>query len=377
MSDNPKKSVTLRITNAKTGDYTARVYVGSEKKPYDVILDTGSSAFAIRDAVYDPEEDAHAKATRLFQHGQYGTGSWSGVLIQTSITVGEGNKSLQLNDVHLAATHHSQNMFDNCDGILGLAYRPLDEGLYKLSDDGKKLEPVKKALMPYFTQLEELGVVADKFSFYTLRSCPSLALTDPELDPVNKGWLILGGGEEHKEFYEGEFKTIKVTHDVYYNVNLKSIYVGHQPPIPIPPAKDPTGMNPNCIIDSGTNGVIFPDCAYQGIFEQFVKINPKLGEIITDAFKNRLGYPQSQLDLTQWPDINLVFEGDNGDTTLSMKPDTYWQTDAGGGMASLRFLGSAPNSIMGLPLMNNYYCVFDRSADNKVGVIKFADIKKY
>jgi hypothetical protein len=32
-------------------------------------------------------------------------------------------------------------------------------------------------------------------------------------------------------------------------------------------------------------------------------------------------------------------------------------------------------SILGLPLMNNYYCVFDRSQDS-YGIIRFAPIKQ-
>jgi len=60
-------------------------------------------------------------------------------------------------------------------------------------------------------------------------------------------------------------------------------------------------------------------------------------------------------------------------------PDTYWQTNSPKpGFATAVLFGDngqgKGQSILGLPLMNNYYTVFDRSADSK-GVIRFASIK--
>ena len=72
-----------------------------------------------------------------------------------------------------------------------------------------------------------------------------------------------------------------------------------------------------------------------------------------------------------------MLQGESGEVSLSMSPDTYWQLDVSQSGQSLFNMspGGAP-VILGLPLMNNYYTIFDRSADQGQGVIKFAPIKK-
>jgi hypothetical protein len=89
----------------------------------------------------------------------------------------------------------------------------------------------------------------------------------------------------------------------------------------------------------------------------------------------------SQLDLSTWPTITFVLEGALGaDVTLEVAPDTYWQTNSPKpGYATAVIFGDngagGGQSILGLPLMNNYYTVFDRSVDKGLGVVSFAKIK--
>ncbi len=44
--------------------------------------------------------------------------------------------------------------------------------------------------------------------------------------------LVLGGGEEQIDLYQGEFKSLTVEHDIYYNVALKSVQVGNNSAMP-------------------------------------------------------------------------------------------------------------------------------------------------
>jgi hypothetical protein len=85
------------------------------------------------------------------------------------------------------------------------------------------------------------------------------------------------------------------------------------------------------------------------------------------------------LDLTKWPNITFTLAGENGeDIRLTCAPQTYWQSDSpSAGRAVFQILpgGKLPQSILGLPLMNNYYVVFDRSLDAH-GVIRFANLKR-
>jgi hypothetical protein len=91
------------------------------------------------------------------------------------------------------------------------------------------------------------------------------------------------------------------------------------------------------------------------------------------------GVPTSSLNLAQWPNIYFTLEGENGQNVeLACTPQTYWQTDfPEAGRAVFQISGpldAANQSILGLPLLNNYYTVFDRTQGVN-GVIKFAKIK--
>jgi hypothetical protein len=84
----------------------------------------------------------------------------------------------------------------------------------------------------------------------------------------------------------------------------------------------------------------------------------------------------SKLNLASWPTLTFVLEGALGsDVTLQVAPQTYWQTNSPkAGYATLvLYTGDSP-SILGLPLMNNYFTVFDRSVDKGLGVVGFATI---
>jgi len=74
--------------------------------------------------------------------------------------------------------------------------------------------------------------------------------------------------------------------------------------------------------------------------------------------------------------------GANGSTVpLTCSPTTYWQQDfPSPGVAAFQISAAGSNdpvnqSILGLPLMNNYYTVFDRSGGAGNGIIRFAPIK--
>jgi hypothetical protein len=86
--------------------------------------------------------------------------------------------------------------------------------------------------------------------------------------------------------------------------------------------------------------------------------------------------PMSKLNRKQWADITFILEGENGDVKLIVTPQNYWQVNSperGYATASLSGDGGQLNglSILGLPLMNGYLAIFDRSLD-RLGLIKFA-----
>lgn len=368
-----KATIRMSITNVlMDGDYTGTIYVGSQKKPVNVILDTGSSTLAIDGTVYDPTKDTKATITDIAQEVGYADGSsWVGAVVMTDVKAG----TVILSKTHAAVAYHSSgNMFGKSSGILGLAYTKLNNAFtmpgptippkytYNQIQSGKVTY-----VEPYFMQLELAGLVANKFAFYTRRSMVNMATGNPATDPLNDGYLILGGGEEQTDLYTGSFQVARVVHDLYYNTNLKSITVGNSAPIEVSPPTKASGNISNSIVDSGTNGIYLQ----KNLFKQIVE---KLSTAHQDPL--RAGYvSMSRLDLASWPLITFTLEGALGrDVNLVVTPDCYWQTNSPKPEYATAVLYSQRDTqaILGLPLINGYYTVFDRSVDRGLGVVSFA-----
>ena len=403
------KIVRIPITNVfGGGDYTAQVTVGSQAAAVNLILDTGSSTIAVQTTNYDPTQDTALTATVYAQEILYGTGGWAGPLVTTNVSISASGSALVLSDAFLAiADDQLPNNFGNADGILGLAYKGLNQAYYmKTYLDAQQINPAvtfpwpfsiqdtqsaylrfqsflnslrSDDISPYFDQLLAQGMTPNKFAFYTLRSFPSFATTNPATDPLNQGFFILGGGEEQSDLYTGSFVNVDVVDDLYYNVNLEQVQVGTAAPVaaaPLPTQYKQT-MISNAIVDSGTNTLVLATDVFNSVMTGLNALNPQLAQLVANGGDSQIVIPTSQLNLSAWPDINFILTGENGNSvTLSVSPQTYWQLDVPSAGQALFAMenGNLPQSILGLPLMNNYYCVFDRSQD-AYGVIRFAPIK--
>lgn len=379
------RPIKLAITNIyASGCYTAPIYVGSRKTPINVFLDTGSSTLAVNAKHYDPGNDRYMAPTNLAQYVTYIDGSgWKGAVVKTHVAVRHFRETRRLDNVNIAAADQQKDFFvDEYQGILGLAYINLNYA-YQYSKptwpsfDHKTIDekPVID-IEPYFTQLEEHGTTPNIFSLYTLRSEIHYGKKAIDKNPWNNGYLVLGGGEEYTSLYKGNFKEAKVQHDVYYNTNIKSVRVGPSKPIPVAPSTKESGLNSNSIIDSGTNVISFPGWLYKKVLAQFRALNSEF----TAAIRRSTNYDDIKLSenaIKKWPKIYLAMEGTSGDIELTISPQTYWQANCSkDGVASFAIDFEEDNqTILGLPFMNNYYCVFDRSADNGLGVIRFATPK--
>jgi hypothetical protein len=399
----------IPITNVfGGGDYTAQLQVGSQGTAVNVILDTGSSTIAVKTTNYDPTQDADRQATPYAQEVMYGTGGWAGPVVTTNLSLVASGPGLALSNAYLAiADDQLPNNFGNADGILGLAYKGLNQAYnltayleeqgidpavtypwpFSISNSNTALAQLQTILQnvraddipPYFDQLESQGMTANKFAFYTLRSFPSMATDDPQTDPLNQGFFILGGGEEQTDLYTGSFVNVDVLDDFYYNVNLIAVQVGTAAPVaaaPLPTRFKQTAIT-NAIVDSGTNSLFLATDVYRSVIVALTALNRQFPRLIEEAASSQNGIPSSQVKLSQWPNISFILTGETGDeVTLTVTPQTYWQFDcpsAGQAICGINN-GNMPQSILGLPLMNNYYCVFDRSQD-AYGVIRFAPIK--
>jgi len=414
-----KKPLRIPITNIHSGnDYSTTVLIGSQREPVHVLLDTGSSTFAVSPRVYNALNDSLIKPTSYAQVVEYGTGGWAGPVINTNLVIGDEKNSVNLKHSHIAITHvEEQNNFPGsvC-GILGLAFSGLN-GAYDLKNVlSKKRSPFshpwpfkskdfksfnrkfqqlmasndipQKDVLPYFTELAEEGIIANKFSFYTLRSRTYHASKDKIVaasDPLNHGFFILGGGEEQEDLYMGSlssFLTAEVYHHKYYNTNLKSVQVDgcEAQPARSLQKKYVRDSISNAIIDSGTNTLALANDVYKHILKSLKKINPAFIELIKESNDQETGLDARKLTIADWPNINFTFSGDGRkDITLTCTPDTYWQVNTPDHTRAVFQIGGPEDiqnqSIFGLPLLNNYYTIFDRSV-HKHGVVRFAPIKR-
>jgi hypothetical protein len=339
-------------------------------------------------------------------------------VVNTSLSFGDSGSDVTLQSAPIAITSVQQpGNFEGVNGIMGLAYSGLNSAFdfknyfikikkpqttYPWPFPGKNFKIFTHSfndlvktnnvpqidVTPYFDELENNGVVANKFAFYTLRSWVSMRAGSDQAvasDPLNKGIFVLGGGEEQTDLFQGNFLNVDVLDDLYYNTNLKSVQVDGCAAVAAAPlqAQYKDFMITNSIIDSGTSDLSLAGDVYQAILTGLNQLNPAFTQAIQNyakAAQSNQGTPASQLRLADWPNIYFILSGENGeDIKLTCSPQTYWQEDfPAAGQAAFQISGpldDANQSILGLPLMNNYYTVFDRSLDSQ-GVIRFAPIKR-
>jgi hypothetical protein len=371
--------VRLQITNIYGGDYTAVLQFGANKTPLNVLLDTGSSTLAVDASKYKPDTAGGDQTTDMAQFASYGDGSYfTGALIHTTVTIGAPGADAALAGANVAVAYSaSSDMFGETDGILGLAYAELDDAFTMPQDtwahqytEQEVRGGQRATVKPYLTQLAGLGVVSDKIAFYTRRSFPHEG--GGASDPLNLGWIVVGGGEESTDLYVGEFQVVTVKADKWWNTNLKSVIVGGKAPLAVR-SQAIMGQASNSIVDSGTNSLNLGPRLLRSIMNELTHAQAAQLE---NSIKGQV-VNNSDLDLATWPTISFVLEGDAGDVTVDVAPGDYWQLDTGtvGQAQAAITQGTNGLAILGLPAMNGYFVIFDGEADNGRGVIRFAKRK--
>lgn len=401
------------------GAYALELLIGSENVPVKLLIDTGSSTLAFNTSDYSVDKDQNLTTSQIAQCVTYGKGGWAGPVMTSQVTYSDGTDQFVINDAYFSITYDvKDNNFLGLDGILGLAYHHLNKGYHleeyysanqnaqaatfpwtfseKIEKNG--LIPFKKFLCQYpekditpdFTAFEEQNIALNKFALLTHRSIvyvpkKNMSLAQKENEPLNQGYFIIGDVEQEKDLYSGITKDIKVVHDAYYNTHLLSVRVEGFDAFKAPEL-DVSHIHSffsNAIIDSGSSYLMLEKNIYNYIINCFKSINPKLLSYI-DAFKqsqlNKTNYSPKNLDLTEWPNLYFTFEGMNHkEEALCCPPDHYWQLHAlepdQAFFTLLNQIEKWPNqSVIGLPIISSYLCIFDRSDGNN-GVIKFADKK--
>ncbi len=404
------------------GGYTAVVAVGCPEVRLNLLLDTGSSALAVRQSCYQPEQDQEVQLSADIQLMSYGAGGWAGSLVSTQLAVGysSGQQLAARAELAVIVDEPSHNFYQ-ADGIWGLAYAELDS-VYQAEQflqqhqvspalswpwpeqvlsSGAALDTLRQQLQncprrtvqPLFGALQQQNALKNSFALLTRRAVyhhyGSTATSEADkLDPLNQGLLVLGNAELCTDLYQEPLQSISLVHDKYYNTELLSIQLEGFAAFAVPALaeQDVAAYGSNSIFDCGSSFLILEQSCYQYLIQSFCSFNPLFAEQITkalDARNNMQGLPMEQLQLSDWPDILLTLRGSDchqSDVILRVKSCEYWQINApvqGQAMFLLasQLAGWASQSILGLPVMNNKYCIFDRAADNGMGVIKVAKAK--
>ena len=347
-----------------------------------MLLDTGSGVLAVDGGFYDPGNDADATTTKLLQVVSYGSAAFVGAVVRTSIRFGNA-AGITLQGANLAVTYDGRRQtFGAAQGIVGLAYRALDSAFLMPADtwqteyDADQVSLGQPAdLDPYLDQLAAQGLSALKFAFSIHRSTPTVAADHSP----NQGLFVLGGGAECSDLYTGALASIAVVHEQFFNVALRSIQIGNQPSIAVPPIAPGRTALSNAVIDSGTEALRLDQGLYTQVLAAFSAVDPNFAsQLQAHAFDRGGGCDQSQLTLPRWPNLQFTFQGSDGTpTAITVHPGDYWQCDAGTpGRATAMICGDrgagGGQSILGLPLMTSRFVAFDRTASNGHGAILFS-----
>jgi hypothetical protein len=193
----------------------------------------------------------------------------------------------------------------------------------------------------------------------------------------------MGKPHLHTHLHHGDFVRLPLVCDKYYNVNLLRVQVGDKAPIAPPPFTPKVGkarMNSNSFIDSGASMMVLPNDLFKQVMADLAACVPEQADLL-DAYQTfqgkEVGVPLDKLNLEPWPDIHFVFSGhDDSEEILNLSAHSYWQTHAPESQqASFKLMtlpGWAAQTIIGLPLMCEYYTVFDRDT-GELGEMAFAN----
>ncbi len=396
------------------GGYTVSIAFGSEGRTARLILDTGSSTLVVLPHAYSPEQDEALAATSWAQQLRYGQGHWVGPVLRTRLAFGEGPHACCVEGADVSLVEAAAQDFHDADGMFGLAYGGLDTGHdmaghlavrgidppltwpWPFAGDGDTdalarlvLQQPRVDLLPLFTQLAAQGRIRDRFGLLVRRALVHVRNDGDDddaldADPLNRGVMVLGGGEDCAALHDGRFQDIRIVHDLYYNARLLAVQVGDLARIAVPPLAGEYRQRAasNAILDTGSSFLVLEQGVHDAVMADLGSLDPRLpalGQRFWSNFgKDRQGVPNADVDALDWPDLRFFLEAvDGGEVVLTCPPEHYWPRNAMfAGQAFFLLmpqLAGWPNqTVLGLPLLAGHFCMFDRGAGDGLGRVRVA-----
>uniref|UniRef100_H2RZY4 Beta-secretase 2 n=1 Tax=Takifugu rubripes TaxID=31033 RepID=H2RZY4_TAKRU len=347
----------LDMVNNLKGDsgrgYYIELSIGTPGQKMNILVDTGSSNFAVAAAPHPfiTHFFNTALSSSSYQYtGQgvavrYTQGNWNGELGMDLVSIPEGpNGTFPIN---IAAILSSEGFFlpdINWQGILGLAY-PL-------------LARPDPSVTPFFDSLVQQLGIPDIFS---LQMCGAGLSASSTVDAAG-GSLIMGGTES--TLYTGPVWYTPIVEEWYYQVEVLKLEVGNQ------------NLELDCkeyntdkaIVDSGTTLLRLPVNVFNALVTAITRSS--LIQEFSSGFWDGTKLACWMKGETPWrffPKLSLYLRATNSSQSfrLTILPQLYIQqiTDVDGTLDCFRFgVSSSVNGlVIGATVMEGFYVVFDRA----------------
>ncbi|KAM9812496.1 beta-secretase 2 [Syngnathus typhle] len=337
--------------------YYIELLIGTPAQRLNILVDTGSSNFAVAAAphLFITSYFNTALSSSFRSDGQsvavrYTQGNWMGELGVDRISIPNGpNGTISVN---IATILTSEGFFlpgINWQGILGLAY-PM------LSRPDSSVEP-------FFDSVVKQLAIPDVFS---LQMCGTGISASSVVDPPG-GSLIFGGAEP--TLYRGQMWYTPIVEVWYYQVEVLKLEVGEQ------------NLDLDCreynmdkaIVDSGTTLLRLPVNVYNAVVDAITRSS--LIQEFSSGFWDGTKLACWMRGDTPWrffPKLSIYLRDTNTSESfrITILPQLYIQpiADVDGTLDCYRFgvSSSANGLVIGATVMEGFYVVFDR-ANRRLG----------
>ncbi|XP_028405521.1 beta-secretase 1-like [Dendronephthya gigantea] len=341
--------------------YYLAIQLGTPPQSLNVLVDTGSSNFAVGASKHEYlPAYFHRKKSLTYRSEDrdvsvmYTQGRWEGSLGSDILRFVDGPNATAR--VEVASILSSEQFFINgsmWEGILGLAY--------------SRLSKPDSSVVPVFDQFVGDGIVQDSFS---MQLCGSSEL-DPIADPTVAGTMVFGGIDS--SLYDGEMLYTPIVKKWYYEVVITDIAVNTM--------QESLGLDckkynyDKTIVDSGTTHLRVSADVYDGILAKIKKYD-KLQ--VPDDFwngKQMMCWTDDRTPWNKFPDIYislLLSTTSSKYFTLKVPPQLYLRETIERGLFDSQrcykfaITKAERGTVIGAVIMEGFYVVFDRQ-NSQVG----------
>ncbi|KAK2912685.1 beta-secretase 2 isoform X1 [Channa argus] len=330
--------------------YYIEMSVGTPGQKLNILVDTGSSNFAVAAAphpfithYFNTAVSSTYRSTGRTVTVRYTQGNWEGELGTDHVTIPQGPNGTTI--INIAAILSSEGFFlpgVNWQGILGLAY-PI-------------LARPDSSVEPFFNSVVRQLGIPDIFS---LQMCGAGLSASSTADPAG-GSLIMGGAEP--TLFRGSVWYTPIIEEWYYQVEVLKLEVGN------------LNLDLDCreynmdkaIVDSGTTLLRLPVNVFNAVVEAITRSSLEFSSGFWDGTKLAC-WMKGETPWSFFPKLSIYLRGTNSSQSfrVTILPQLYIQpiTDVDGSMDCFRFgVSSSTNGlVIGATVMEGFYVVFDRA----------------